>query len=64
MLKKYEYDLLNTSKICFSKDASVGEGTTIGHQAIVNAGANVGKCCIVNTKSLIEHDSFIGNFVT
>ena len=64
LLKLYEYDLPKIiSKHAFvSKDASVGEGTTIGHQAIVNAGAHVGKYCIVNTKCLIEHDSFIGNF--
>ena len=26
------------------------------HGAIVNAGARVGKNCIINSKSLIEHD--------
>lgn len=64
LLKSYEYDLPKIiSKHAFvSHEASIGEGTTIGHQAVVNAGANVGKCCIINTKSLIEHDSSIGNF--
>ena len=28
---------------------------------IVNAGARVGKNCIINSKSLIEHDAVIGN---
>ena len=27
------------------------------HGAIVNAGARVGKNCIINSKSLIEHDA-------
>lgn len=44
-----------------SKNAKIGEGTIVMHQAIVSAGADVGHNCIINTKSLIEHDSKIGN---
>jgi UDP-3-O-[3-hydroxymyristoyl] glucosamine N-acyltransferase len=29
------------------------------HKALVNAGAAIGKNCIVNTKALIEHDAKI-----
>ena len=30
--------------------------------AVVNAGAEVGECCIINSKSCIEHDVKIGKF--
>ena len=29
------------------------------HEALLNAGASVGRHCIINTKALIEHDTFI-----
>ena len=43
-----------------SKYATIGEGTVIMHQAIVNAGAQIGANCIINTFTNIEHDAFIG----
>jgi len=45
-----------------SKHAQIGEGTTIGHGAIVNAGAKIGEHCIINSGALIEHDACIGNY--
>lgn len=44
-----------------SNYASLGEGTVIMHQAIVNAGAKVGANCIINTFCNIEHDAIIGD---
>ena len=31
------------------------------HGAIVNSNVNIGNNCIINSKSLIEHDVSIGN---
>ena len=64
LLKQFNY---NTPKIIskfsyISDYSSIGEGTCIGHHAVVNAGAKVGKFCILNSKCLIEHDSLIGDF--
>ena len=42
-----------------SKHASVAEGTIVLHHAVVNAGAHIGKNCIINTKALIEHDAVV-----
>jgi|TARA_B110000211_G_scaffold228514_1_gene284854 sugar O-acyltransferase (sialic acid O-acetyltransferase NeuD family) len=44
-----------------SKHASVGEGTIVMHNAVINAGASIGKNCIINSSSLIEHDVTIGD---
>lgn len=44
-----------------SKHATVTEGTIVMHQAVVNAGAYIGKNCIINTKALIEHDAVVGD---
>lgn len=45
-----------------SESAVVGEGTFIGKGTIINAEANVGKMCIINTKALIEHECVVGDF--
>ena len=44
-----------------SKNAEIGDGTIIMHQALINAGTKIGKNCIINTKALIEHDAIIGD---
>jgi sugar O-acyltransferase (sialic acid O-acetyltransferase NeuD family) len=44
-----------------SQYASIGKGSVIMHDVIVNANAKIGNNCIINTKSIVEHDSNIGN---
>lgn len=44
-----------------SRYASLGEGTVVMHQAVVNAGSQVGVNCIINTFCNIEHDVVIGD---
>jgi sugar O-acyltransferase (sialic acid O-acetyltransferase NeuD family) len=44
-----------------SPHASIGQGTIIMHNAVVNAGAVIGNNCIINSKALVEHDAVIGN---
>ena len=45
-----------------SRHAQLGIGTSVGHGVIVNAGARVGDCCILNSNALIEHDAVIGDY--
>ena len=45
-----------------SRHAQLGIGTSVGHGVIVNAGARVGDCCILNSNVLIEHDAVIGDY--
>ena len=45
----------------FSKHATIGKGSVIMHDVVINAGAIIGDNCIINTKSIVEHDSNIGN---
>lgn len=44
-----------------SRYASLGEGTVVMHQTVVNAGAKIGENCIINTFCNIEHDAVIGD---
>jgi UDP-perosamine 4-acetyltransferase len=45
------------------REAIVGAGTLVCHNATVQACAQVGKAAILNTGSIVEHDCHIGDFV-
>ncbi len=45
-----------------SKHASVAPGTVVLHGAMVNAGAEIGEQCIINTLANIEHDARVGAY--
>ena len=46
-----------------SKYAHIEEGSVIMNHAVVNAKAKIGKNCIINTMSNIEHEFQLVNFV-
>lgn len=46
-----------------SKFASIGEGTVVMPQAVVNAEATIGKHCIINSRSVVEHDCVLEDYV-
>lgn len=46
-----------------SELASVGAGSFIGKNAIVNVDAEIGKHCIINTGAIIEHECVVNDFV-
>lgn len=45
-----------------SKRASINYGTVVLAGAIIQPGVNVGKHCIINTNSNIDHESYINSF--
>jgi sugar O-acyltransferase (sialic acid O-acetyltransferase NeuD family) len=53
---KFNFPVVISPLAYVSKNASIGEGTIIMHQALVNAKAKIGKNCIINTGAIIEHD--------
>lgn len=65
------FDLLNTNKILMatikskysiiSRYSTIGYGSIVMHNVIINAASEIGHNCIINTNSLIEHDVKIGN---
>lgn len=59
----YEFPVISDPSAIIAESALIGEGTFIGKGAIVNAEANIGKMCIVNTMSLVEHECEVDDFV-
>lgn len=47
----------------FSKFATVGTGTVIMPQVVVNPGVRIGNHCILNSSSVVEHDCVLANYV-
>lgn len=45
-----------------ARDVEMAEGVFVGKYAVVNTGAQVGTCAILNTGSIVEHDCQIGAF--
>lgn len=54
--------LIHNSSIV-SRFSNLGEGTVVMPQVCVNAEVNIGKHCIINTASVIEHDCVIEDYV-
>ncbi|HHW30152.1 MAG TPA: acetyltransferase [Clostridiaceae bacterium] len=46
-----------------SPTAVIGEGTVIMANSVINNGASVGRHCILNTASVVEHDSILFDYV-
>ncbi|MCP4139323.1 MAG: acetyltransferase [Chloroflexi bacterium] len=49
-------------KTIIARDVKIGEGTVIMAGVSVNAGSVLGDFCILNTNSILDHDSSLGNF--
>ena len=55
----FELATIISPRAYVSRNATLGSGTIVMHDALVNAGAKIGNNCILNTKSLVEHDAII-----
>lgn len=61
-LKKLGFDIpkIISPHSYVSKNAKVGKGSIVHHGVIINALANIGNNCIINSKALIEHRVKVG----
>ena len=60
---KLHYISLIHPKSIISQSAIIEEGCVICAGAIVQSDVKIGKCCIINTNSNIDHESIICDFV-
>jgi sugar O-acyltransferase (sialic acid O-acetyltransferase NeuD family) len=49
--------------VLLSTFATLGEGSVLIHQSVVQAGTRIGRHCIINTSASIDHDCIIEDFV-
>ncbi len=56
------YTGIHPSSQISSLNVTIGEGTVVMANAVINSGATIGKHCIINTGAVVEHDNIIGDF--
>ena len=63
-LEKYNFKIpqIISNYSYVSKYSSIGDGTTIGHNVVINAGVEIGKYCILNSQVIVEHDTKVDDF--
>lgn len=57
------YTAIHPSAIVSDVEVSIGEGTVVMANAVINAGTKIGKHCIINSSAVVEHDNHIEDFV-
>lgn len=57
------YTAIHPSAVVSGIDVSIGKGTVIMANAVINSGSFIGKHCIINTGAIVEHDNIIDDFV-
>ncbi len=57
------YTAIHPQSVISTIDVSIGEGTVVMANVVINSGASIGKHCIINTSSVVEHDNNICDFV-
>ena len=60
--KKLKWATLISKNSIISQNVTVGSGSVIISGTIINTGTKIGKHCIVNTSSSIDHDNLIKDF--
>lgn len=56
------YTAVHPAAVISGLDVTVGEGSVVMANAVVNPGTVIGKHCIINTASVVEHDCVVGDF--
>lgn len=51
-------------KASIATEVSIGEGTVVMAGVSVNPCSSIGRCCILNTKSSLDHDSILEDFAS
>jgi len=59
----FELPIVVSPTAIVNEDVQIEEGTIIFDGVIINSGARIGACAIINTGSIIEHDCQIDDFV-
>lgn len=56
------YTAIHPTAVIAEKGIVIGEGTVVMASAVINPGTRIGRHCIINTASVVEHDNVIDDF--
>ncbi|RHV70467.1 MULTISPECIES: acetyltransferase [Clostridia] len=57
------YTAIHPSAVISSLGVSIGKGTVVMANSVINSGSQIGEFCIINTGAIVEHDNIIEDFV-
>lgn len=57
------YTAIHPTAVISDIDVEIREGTVVMANAVINAGAKIGRHCIINSSAVVEHDNRISDFV-
>lgn len=57
------YTAIHPSAVISDLDVTIGKGTVIMANAVINSGSKIGEFCIINTGAIVEHDNVIEDYV-
>ena len=57
------YTAVHPTAVISTLDVTVGKGSVIMANAVINAGSRIGEFCIINTGAIIEHDNVVEDYV-
>lgn len=57
------YTAVHPTAVISDIDVVIREGTVVMANAVINSGAHIGKHCIINTSTVVEHDNLIDDYV-
>ena len=66
VMEKYKnrnFPVLIHPNAVVAKNVEIGYGSVVMAGVVINPGVRIGRCCIVNTSSSIDHDCCIGDYV-
>ena len=58
----FQLPVVISKKAIVNEEVRIEEGTVLLDRVIINVGSSLGKCVIVNTGAIVEHDCEIGDF--
>lgn len=56
------YTAIHPEAVISGIEVSIGPGTVVMANAVINSGSRIGKQCIINTGAIIEHDNIVEDF--
>jgi len=59
--RQCEMPALVHPRATFSTESTIGAGSVVFANAVVNPGTTIGRACVINSGAIVEHDNLIGD---